>query len=187
MFLTIGAPNKIGDATPFDLVETKQLPPEVNDTGNCELLTQFLAKMGLVIPAARSHERALCEVAKIHYLLGDTATTSQLEVWVSSNLQIIGCRKVFDFMQCKLEGVDSLELVDYPALVKGIPYTSQFKKPGLGWSRSRASSWVDSVRFSQGSPKPGFKDCYSQNFRALVVYIRLKQVPHHPHTRTIFS
>lgn len=82
-FFNNGCSYSYSDKTPFDLVETAQLLPEVNDAGNCKLLTQFLTTMGLVIPVSRSHERALCEVAKTHYLLGDAATTSQLEVWVN--------------------------------------------------------------------------------------------------------
>ena len=55
-------------------------PIEVTDANNNDFVIKLMCAIGLQVPATSHPERALAEVAKEHNLLGDKATTTDLEV-----------------------------------------------------------------------------------------------------------
>ena len=66
-----------------------KLHRKVKDDHNCDFILKLFAKIGLAVPGTIHPQRALIEIAKEQDLLGDTATTTDIEAcewifcWVS--------------------------------------------------------------------------------------------------------
>ena len=64
---------------------------QVKDTQNFDFVMKLLSNVGVIVPPISYVERALAEVAKSEYLLGEMATGSQLEAWAGV---------IFDYSLC---------------------------------------------------------------------------------------
>ena len=61
-----------------------KLHRKVKDDHNCDFILKLFAKIGLAVPGTIHPQRALIEIAKEQDLLGDTATTTDIEAcgWI---------------------------------------------------------------------------------------------------------